>query len=152
MAIERTLVFLKPDAVLRGLSSEILARFERKGFRMAGWKLLYVSPKLAEAHYAIHKGKPFYPGLVKYVQSGPVVAAVVEGEDAIAQCRAMMGATDPRKGAPGQIRFDYAQEIGRNIIHGSDGPETARSEIELWFRPDELVTWRRPDHAQLHES
>lgn len=151
MAIERTLVFLKPDAVLRGLATEILARFERKGFRIVAMKLLHVGPELAEAHYAIHKGKSFFPGLVKYVQSGPVVAAVIEGEDAIAQGRALMGATDPRKGAPGQIRFDYAQEIGRNIIHGSDGPDTARSEIELWFKPEELVSWRRPDHALLHE-
>lgn len=152
MAIERTLVFLKPDAVARGLSMEILARFERKGFTVVGLKLLHVGPKLAETHYAVHHGKPFYEGLVKYVQAGPVVAAVLEGEDAVAQCRAVMGATDPRKGAPGQVRFDYAQEIGRNVIHGSDSVENAKAEIALWFKPDELVAWKRADRAWLHEK
>lgn len=151
MAIERTLVFVKPDGVARGLATPILLRFEQKGFTLVGLKLLKVSRELAEKHYAIHKGKPFYEGLVKYVQSGPVVAAVVEGEDAVAQCRALMGATDPRKGAPGQIRFDYAQEIGRNLLHGSDAPETARAEIALWFKPEELVPWKRADHGWLHE-
>lgn len=151
MAVERTLVFLKPDAVKRGLATKILARFERKGFTLVALKLLQVSPALAEKHYAIHKGKPFYEGLIKYVQSGPVVAAVVEGEDAVTQCRNLMGATDPRKGAPGQIRFDYGQEIGRNLIHGSDSKENAAAEIALWFKPEELVSWKRADHGWFHE-
>ena len=152
MAIERTLVFIKPDGVARGLATEILSRFEAKGFTVSGIKVLKVGKDLAEKHYAIHKGKPFYDGLVKYVQSGPVVAAVLEGEDAVAQCRALMGATDPRKGAPGQIRFDYAQEIGRNLIHGSDSSENARAEITLWFKPEELVAWKRADHVWLYEK
>ena len=151
MAVERTLVFLKPDAVMRGLTFDILARFERKGLTTVGLKLVQVSKKLDEDHYAIHKGKPFYEGLVRYIQSGPVVAAVLEGEDAVAQCRSLMGATDPRKGAPGQIRFDYAQEIGRNLIHGSDAPATAAAEIRLWFKPEELVSWIRADASWLHE-
>lgn len=152
MAIERTLVFLKPDAVARGISMEILARFEKKGFTLVGLKLLQVSPKLAETHYAIHKGKPFYDGLVKYVQAGPVVAAVVEGEDAVVQCRNLMGATDPRKGVPGQVRYDYAQEIGRNIVHGSDSVDNAKAEIALWFKPEELVSWKRADRSWLFEK
>lgn len=152
MAIEQTLVFVKPDGVMRGLATEILARFERKGFTVRGLKLLKVSKELAEKHYAIHKGKPFYDPLVKYVQSGPVVAAVLEGEDAVAQCRAVMGATDPRKGRPGEIRFDFAQEIGRNIIHGSDSVENAKQEIALWFKPEEVVAWWRADRVWLHEG
>jgi nucleoside-diphosphate kinase len=152
VAIERTLVFVKPDGVARGLATEILSRFERKGFTLVGLKLLHVSRALAEKHYAVHQGKPFYAGLVEYVQSGPVVAAVVEGEDAVLQCRALMGATDPRKGAPGQIRFDYAQEIGRNLIHGSDSVENAKAEIDLWFKPEELVAWARADRKWLYEK
>lgn len=151
VAIERTLVFVKPDGVARGLATEILARFERKGFKLVGLKLVKVGKELGERHYAIHQGKPFYPGLIKFVRSGPVVAAVVEGEDAVAQCRSLMGPTDPKKGAPGQVRFDYGQEIGRNLIHGSDSPETARKEIALWFRPDELVAWKRADERWLFE-
>lgn len=152
MAVERTLVFVKPDGVARGLATEIISRFERKGFAIVGLKILQVSPALAETHYGIHKGKPFYDGLVRYVQSGPVVAAVVQGEDAVAQCRAVMGATDPRKGAPGQIRFDYGLEIGRNLVHGSDSVENAKQEIALWFKSEELVDWKRSDHAWLYEK
>ncbi|HLE46971.1 MAG TPA: nucleoside-diphosphate kinase [Candidatus Thermoplasmatota archaeon] len=152
MAVERTLVFLKPDAVMRGLTGPILSRFEARGFTFVAMKLLHVSKDLAEKHYAIHKGKPFYDGLVKYVQSGPVVACVLEGEDAIAGCRRVMGATDPKKGAPGEIRFDYAQEIGRNLVHGSDGADTAKTEIALWFKPDELVSYRRAGHEWVHEK
>ncbi len=151
MAVERTLVFIKPDGVARGLSTAILARFEAKGFKLVALKLLKVGKDLAENHYAIHKGKPFYAGLIKFVRSGPVVAAVMEGEDAVAQCRALMGATDPRKGAPGQIRFDHGLEIGRNLIHGSDSAETAKQEIALWFGADELVAYRRSDEKWLYE-
>lgn len=151
MAREQTLVFVKPDGVARGLAAEILARFEQKGFRLVGVKLVAVSKELAEQHYAIHKGKPFYDPLVAYIQSGPVLAAVVEGEDAVAQCRTLMGATDPRKGRPGEIRFDYAQEIGRNLTHGSDSTENAAKEIALWFGEDELVSTKRADESWLHE-
>lgn len=152
MAIERSFVMLKPDAVARGLVGPILSRFEQRGFTFVAMKLLKVGRKLAEEHYAVHKGKPFYEPLVSYVQSGPVLACVVEGEDAIAGCRRLMGATDPRKGAPGEIRFDFSQEIGRNLIHGSDGPETARAEIALWFRADEIASYRRAGYEWVHEK
>src|ERR1041385_4120312 len=152
MATERSFVMLKPDAVARGLVSPILARFEARGFTFVAMKLLKVGKKLAEDHYAVHKGKPFYDGLVAYVQSGPVLALIVEGEDAIAGCRRLMGATDPRKGAPGEIRFDFAQEIGRNLIHGSDGADTAKTEIALWFKPEEIVGYQRAGHEWVHEK
>jgi nucleoside-diphosphate kinase len=152
MAVERSFVMLKPDAVARGLVAPILARFEARGFTFVAMRLLKVPKKLAEDHYAVHKGKPFYDPLVSYVQSGPVLACVVEGEDAIAQCRRIMGATDPKKGAPGEIRFDYAQEIGRNLIHGSDAAETAKAEIALWFRPEELSSYHRAGHEWVHEK
>lgn len=150
MARQRTLIFLKPDAVSRGLTGEILARIERKGFKVVALKMLQVDQELAEKHYAVHKGKPFYDGLVEYVQRAPVVAAIVEGEDAIAGMRRLLGATDPRKGKPGEIRFDYGQEIGRNLVHGSDGPETAEAEIDLWFG-DEAHEYARTDDAWLFE-
>jgi nucleoside-diphosphate kinase len=151
MARERTFIFLKPDAVSRGLTGQILARIEQKGFKIVALKLMKVSKDLAERHYAIHKGKPFYDGLVKYVQSGPVVAAIVEGSDAIASMRRLLGATDPRKGAPGEIRFDYGQEIGRNLVHGSDAAETAKSEIAMWFGGSDIVEYGRTDDAWLFE-
>lgn len=150
MARERTLIFLKPDAVSRGLTGEILARIERKGFKIVALKMLQVDQELADKHYEIHKGKPFYEGLVDYVQKAPVVAAIVEGEDAVAGIRRLLGATDPRKGQPGEIRFDYGQEIGRNLVHGSDGPETAKAEIELWFG-DEAHEYPRTDDGWLFE-
>jgi nucleoside-diphosphate kinase len=151
MTRERTLVFLKPDAVARGLSGTILARIEAKGLKIVALKMLKVSSELAERHYAIHKGKPFYAGLLEFIRSGPVVAAVVEGVDAIATVRRLMGPTDPRKGAPGEIRFDLAQEIGRNLVHGSDDAKNAAAEIALWFRPEELASYARTDDARLFE-
>lgn len=150
MARERTLIFLKPDAVSRGLTGEILARIERRGFKIVALKMVSVDQELAEKHYAVHEGKPFYAGLVEYVQKAPVVAAIVEGEDAIAGMRRLLGATDPRKGQPGEIRFDYGQEIGRNLVHGSDGPETAKAEIALWFG-EEGHEYKRTDEAWLFE-
>lgn len=152
MALERSFVMLKPDAVARGLVGPILSRFEARGFTFVAMKLLLVGKKLAEDHYAVHKGKPFYDPLVSYIQSGPVLACIVEGEDAIASSRRLMGATDPRKGVPGEIRFDFAQEIGRNLIHGSDGPETAKTEIALWFKADEISSYRRAGHEWVHEK
>jgi nucleoside-diphosphate kinase len=152
MGIERSFVMLKPDAVARGLVAPILARFEQRGLTFVAMRLLKVGKKLAEDHYAVHKGKPFYDPLVSYVQSGPVLALVVEGEDAIAGSRRLMGATDPRKGAPGEIRFDFAQEIGRNLIHGSDGADTAKAEIALWFKPEEIASYRRAGREWVHEK
>lgn len=152
MAIERSFVMLKPDAVARGLIGPILARIEQKGYTFVAMKLVEVSRKLAEENYAVHKGKTFYEGLVKYIQSGPVLACIVEGEYAMAGCRRLIGPTDPKKGAPGEIRFDFAQEIGRNLMHGSDGPDTARSEIALWFRDNEIASYRRAGREWVHEK
>ena len=133
MAMEQTFVMIKPDAVQRGLVGEIVARFERKGMKIKAMRLEMADPKVVEKHYEVHKERPFYKPLVSYIVSGPVVPMMVEGETAIAVARALMGATNPVQGKPGEIRFDYAQAIGRNLIHGSDGPETARTELALWF-------------------
>lgn len=141
--MERTLVIVKPDGVQRGLAGEILNRFERRGLRLAGLKMLAVSRDLAERHYAVHHGKFFFEGLVKFITSGPVVAAVVEGPQAIAVVRSMVGATRPAEAAPGTIRGDFAVAGLRNLIHASDAPETAASEIALFFRPEELVSYVR---------
>lgn len=137
MAMERTLILLKPDAVARGLVGEIVARFERKGLVIEAAKLVQVDDALARTHYAEHDGKPFFPGLLAYIESGPVLAMVVAGKDAVAVCRALMGATDPKKAAPGTIRGDLAMHIGRNLVHGSDSVESANREIDLWFKPAE---------------
>ena len=131
--MERTLVIIKPDAVQRGLIGEIIIRLERRGLRIAGMKLLQVSDELARKHYAVHEGKPFFPGLIKFITSGPVVIMALEGKDAIAITRTTMGATVPGKAAPGTIRADFAMDIGFNLVHGSDGPETAAQELALWF-------------------
>ncbi|MEA3203565.1 MAG: nucleoside-diphosphate kinase [Thermoplasmata archaeon] len=133
MALETTFVMIKPDAVQRGLVGEIVARFERKGMKVKAMRLEMPDPKVIEKHYEVHKARPFYAGLVKYMTSGPVVPMMVEGESAIAVARAMMGATNPVQGKPGEIRFDLGQHIGRNIIHGSDSAETAKFELGLWF-------------------
>ena len=130
---------IKPDAFSRGLSGEILARFERRGFTLRGLRMLRVTEELAGRHYEEHVGKPFYPELVEFITSGPVVAMVIEGPDAVATVRTMMGATNPLDSAPGTIRGDYALEIGQNIIHGSDSPESAEREIAIYFSADQLV-------------
>ncbi len=144
MAIEQTLILCKPDAVVRGLVGEIVARFERRGYSLAAVKLVEVEEALAQRHYAEHKDKPFFKGLVRYITSAPVLALVVEGFDAIEGCRASIGATNPIKAAPGSIRGDFAQTIGRNLVHGSDSPESARREIAIWFEAHEI-------HARKHD-
>ncbi|NPA91735.1 MAG: nucleoside-diphosphate kinase [Chloroflexi bacterium] len=141
--MERTFVMIKPDGVQRGLIGEIISRIERRGLKIIGMKMVYVTEELARRHYAVHKGKPFFEGLIDYITSGPVVAMVVEGTDAIQVVRDMVGATDPRKAAPGTIRGDYGLEIGRNLIHASDGSETAAFEIDLWFGTSGIITWKR---------
>jgi len=141
--MERTLVLVKPDAVQRGLIGEVIARLERRGLRLVAAKFMMVSRELAEKHYAVHKGKPFYEKLIHYITSGPVMAMVWEGPNAIAAVRQTMGATRPTEAAPGTIRHDFALEIGRNLTHASDSPETAAFEIALWFRPEEIVEWTR---------
>ncbi len=138
MAVERTLVLCKPDAVRRGLSGEILARFERRGFTLKGARLLKVSKGLAQQHYAEHKGKPFFGELVAFITSGPVLALAIEGESAISVVRTMMGATNPANSAPGTIRGDLALEMSENVIHGSDSKASAKRELALFF-PDGLV-------------
>jgi nucleoside-diphosphate kinase len=141
--VERTLVLIKPDAMQRGLAGEILARLERRGLRVAGLKLLQVDRALAERHYGEHVGKPFYEGLVAYITSCPIVAAVFEGTSAVDTVRTTMGKTNPREAAPGTIRGDFGLEIGRNLIHGSDSLESAGREIALFFRPEELLSYER---------
>jgi nucleoside-diphosphate kinase len=139
MAIERTLILCKGDAVVRGLVGEIVARFERRGYGIVALKMLNVSEDLAKRHYAEHEGKPFFAGLVEYITGTPVVAFVVEGSDAVEGCRSTIGATNPIKAAPGSIRGDLAQTIGRNLVHGSDSPQSAEQEIGIWFETHEFV-------------
>lgn len=140
--MEQTFIILKPDAVQRGLVGEIIARFERRGLKLVALKMIHVSNELASEHYAVHAERPFYNSLISYITSSPVVAMVLEGTDAIAVVRATVGATKPAEAAPGTIRADFGLEIGRNLIHASDGPDTAKSEIALWFGED-LINWER---------
>jgi nucleoside-diphosphate kinase len=137
--LERTFVMIKPDAHARRLTGEILARFERRGFAIRALRLLRVTPELAGQHYAEHQGKPFYPGLVEFITSAPVVAMVLEGPAAVATVRTMMGTTNPLDSAPGTIRGDYALELGENVIHGSDSVASAEREIAIYFTADDLV-------------
>ncbi len=139
--MERTLIIFKPDAVQRGLCGQILARFEAKGLQVVGMKLMQISQTLAETHYETHKGKPFYEGLVRFMTSSPVVVLALQGKDAIAICRKMMGATFGSKAEPGTIRGDYGVSNSFNLIHGSDSPESAQRELSLFFKPDELIDW-----------
>jgi len=140
---QRTLVLLKPDAVQRGLAGAIIARLEATGLRIAAMKLIHMDQALARRHYAVHKGKPFFGGLVRFITSGPIVAMVLEGPRAVEIVRKTMGATDPAKAAPGTVRGDLGLSIGMNLVHGSDAPETAEKEIGLFFSPKEIVSYRR---------
>ncbi len=149
--MERTLVLIKPDAVQRGLVGKIITRLEERGLKIVGLKLVDVSDSLARRHYAVHEGKPFYEPLIAYITSSPVVAMVIEGPNAIEVVRRTMGATAPAEAAPGTIRADYALEIGRNLVHGSDSPETAEQEIGLWFIEEELFSWERQDDRWIYE-
>ncbi len=149
--MERTLVLIKPDGVQRGLIFPILSRLEQRGLKLVGLKMLSVPEELARRHYAVHEGKPFYPKLIQYIISAPVVAAVFEGTRAVAVVRATVGATNAAEAAPGTIRGDYALEIGRNLVHASDSPETAAQEVALWFRDDELSEWTRQTDQWIFE-
>jgi len=149
--LERTLVIVKPDGVQRGLIGEIIARFERRGLRIVGMKLMWIDESLAGRHYAIHKGKPFYEPLIRYITSSPVVVMALEGNDAIEIVRRTMGATKPAEAAPGTIRADFGLEIGRNLVHGSDGPETAAFEVPLFFTEDELLSYERDTDRWIFE-
>ncbi|GAB4536474.1 MAG: nucleoside-diphosphate kinase [Anaerolineales bacterium] len=141
--MEKTFVLVKPDGVQRGLIGEVIRRLERRGLRLIGAKFMQVSKELAETHYGIHKGKPFYNGLIAYITSAPVMAMVWEGPNAVAAVRQTMGATRPTEAAPGTIRHDFGMEVGRNLTHASDTPENGEKEVALWFREDELVSWVR---------
>ena len=150
--MERTFVIAKPDAVQRGLIGEIIVRLERRGLKLVGAKFLLVNRELAEKHYAVHMGKPFYEGLIRYITSAPVMTMVWEGPQAIAAVRQTMGATRPVEAAPGSIRHDFGLSVGRNLTHASDSPETAAFEIGLWFSEAELVNWQRPTDAWIFEG
>ena len=141
MSMERTLIILKPDAIQRGLIGKIITRFEEKGLQVVGAKLLLITGELAEKHYAVHKGKPFYDSLVRFMTSSPVVVLALQGKGVIDIARKMMGATFGFKAEPGTIRGDYGVSSSFSLIHGSDSPETAKSELALWFKPDELYTY-----------
>jgi nucleoside-diphosphate kinase len=149
--MERTLVLVKPDGVQRGLIGKIIDRFETRGLKLAGLKLIQMSDELAAQHYAVHVGKPFYESLVSYIVSGPVAAMAWEGNDVISIVRATMGITNPAAAPPGTIRGDFAVEIGRNLVHGSDSPENAEYELNLFFDDGELVSWRREIEPWIRE-
>jgi nucleoside-diphosphate kinase len=149
--LERTLVIIKPDAVQRGLIGEIVTRFERRGLRIAALKLIHIDEPLARRHYAIHEGKPFYEPLIHYSTSSPVVVMVLEGSDAIEIVRRTMGATNPAEAAPGTIRADLGLEIGRNLVHGSDGPETAAFEVGIFFTEEEILSYGRDADCWIFE-
>src|SRR5512140_951344 len=150
--VEHSLVLVKPDGVQRGLVGEVIARLERRGLRLVGAKFLQVSKELAEEHYAIHKGKPFYEGLIAYITSAPVMAMVWEGPNAIAAIRQTMGSTRPTEAAPGPLRQDFALEVGRNLTHASDEPANGEKEVALWFKGDELVDWTREVDKWIFEK
>jgi nucleoside-diphosphate kinase len=149
--VERTFLMIKPDGVQRGLVSDIIGRFETKGFTLVGMKFMAVPRELAEKHYDVHRERPFFAGLVDFITSGPVVAMVWEGEGVIASARKMIGATKPLEAEPGTIRGDLGVTVGRNIIHGSDAPETAQAEIALWFTEAELVGWTPSAQPWIYE-
>lgn len=139
MSLETTLSIVKPDAVRRGLIGEILKRFESAGLKIVAAKLARLTPERARDFYAVHKERPFFAGLCAYMSSGPIFVSVLEGEGAIARNREIMGATDPAKAAPGTIRKDWGQDVEQNAVHGSDGPESAATEVAFFFRPDEIL-------------
>ena len=150
--MERTLIILKPDALQRGLMGPILARLEARGLKFIGLKLMQVSNELANKHYGIHQGKPFFEGLVSYITSGPVVVGVVEGPSAVAAVRKTVGKTNPVEAEAGTIRGDYAVSIGRNLVHASDSPENAVNEVNLFFAAEELLDWTRSTDPWIFED
>ncbi|MCC6176284.1 MAG: nucleoside-diphosphate kinase [Chloroflexi bacterium] len=149
--MERTLILIKPDGIQRGLVGPILSRFEARGLKIVGMKLMQVPLELAQRHYAEHEGKAFYEGLLRYIRSGPVVALVLEGSNAISAVRKTIGTTKSFEAEPGSIRGDYALEVGRNLVHASDGPESAPREVGLWFSDSELTSWSRETDRWIFE-
>ncbi len=150
--MERTLVIVKPDGVQRGLVGEVISRIERRDLRLIGMKFMQVSEELAAQHYAIHKGKPFYDGLIAYIISSPVAVMVWEGPKAVEAVRQLMGATNPTNAAPGTVRADFAIDIGRNLTHASDSVENGEAEVALWFNPEELVSWKKDGERWAFEK
>jgi nucleoside-diphosphate kinase len=150
--MERTLVLVKPDGVQRGLIGEVISRLERRGLRMVAAKFLWVSQDLAQTHYAIHKGKPFFEALISYITSAPVMAMVWEGPNAITAVRQTMGSTRPTEADPGTVRHDFALEVGRNLTHASDTGENGEKEIALWFKAEEISDWSREIDRWVFES
>jgi nucleoside-diphosphate kinase len=150
VSLERTLVLVKPDGVQRHLVGEVITRLERRGLHLVALKLMRIDHDLAQRHYAEHHGKPFFDGLIDFITSSPVVAMVWEGDDAVAQVRAVMGATNPSAAAPGSIRGDLAVNIGNNVVHGSDSPGRAAEEVALFFAPDELIEWSAADTSWVN--
>ena len=149
--MERTLVIIKPDGVQRGLIGPIITRLERRGLKITAMKMIQIDYDLAKRHYAVHEGKSFYEKLLEYITSGPMVVMVVEGKEAIEVVRRTMGATNPMEAVPGTIRADYGLEIGRNLVHGSDGAETAAFEIPLFFSEDEILSYSRDTDRWIFE-
>ncbi len=149
--MERTLILVKPDGVQRGFIGQIIARFERRGLKLAGMKLMQMSVEMASKHYAEHVGKPFYDGLVSYITSGPIVAMAWQGNNAIQIARNTMGVTRPAEAAMGTIRGDFGLEVGRNLVHGSDGAESAARELNLFFDASELIDWSRDTDCWIFE-
>ncbi|WP_456329345.1 nucleoside-diphosphate kinase [Archaeoglobus sp.] len=150
--MERTFVMVKPDGVQRGLVGEVISRLERKGLKIVAMKMLWIPKEMAENHYAEHKEKPFFSALVDYITSGPVVAMVVEGKNAIKVVRTLVGATNPVEAAPGTIRGDFGLDVGRNVVHASDSPQSAEREISLFFSNDEIVSWEKADEPWIYEK
>jgi nucleoside-diphosphate kinase len=150
--MEQSLVLVKPDGVQRGLIGEVINRLEHRGLRLVAAKFMQVSQELAQTHYAIHKGKPFYDGLIKYITSAPVMAMVWQGPNAVLAIRQTMGATRPTEAAPGSLRHDFALEVGRNLTHASDTVENGEKEVALWFTPEELVDWERDIDKWIFEK
>ncbi|QNB47394.1 nucleoside-diphosphate kinase [Thermanaerosceptrum fracticalcis] len=149
--MERTFVMVKPDGVQRGLIAEIIGRLEKKGYKLIGLKMLTLTPETAALHYAEHAGKPFYPGLISFITSGPVVAMVWEGKNAVKGVRTLMGITNPTEAIPGSIRGDYGIDMGRNVVHGSDSPVSAQREIAIYFKEEELVDYQRDMDKWIYE-
>ncbi|KAG0123975.1 nucleoside diphosphate kinase [Tuber indicum] len=152
MTSEQTFIAIKPDGVQRGLIGPIISRFEQRGYKLAAIKLVTPSKEHLEQHYADLSNKPFFPGLINYMLSGPICAMVWEGRDAVKTGRVLLGATNPLASAPGTIRGDYAIDVGRNVCHGSDSVENAQKEIDLWFSKEDLVTYKQSQHSWIYEK
>ncbi|MBU2560601.1 nucleoside-diphosphate kinase [archaeon] len=150
--MEQTFLMVKPDGTARGIVGEVISRIEAKGLKIVAMKMMEIDEGLAKRHYGEHEGKPFFADLVSFITSGPVVAMVVEGREAVNVCRALIGATDPKEAGPGTIRGDFGIDVGRNLVHGSDSLASAEREISLFFTPEEIIEYKRTDEDWLYEN